>query len=232
MAGTKRDPFKNYSFLVEIDGIASSAFKSVSGLAAKAEVIEYREGSDPVSSWRKLLLPGSVEYPNVRLSRGLTTSRDLWDWWQTVADGSLERRNVSITLLDDARNPDLRWLLRDAWITKFEAPELDASANEVAIETIELAHERLELDTSRTEDDPHGYAVVKAAPNTPSQSLRACARGWTVFSRQNGGARCGAAPRASSSSPRGASAPARPGTPRRSGGRRARRSAPRRAWRA
>jgi phage tail-like protein len=144
-AASRRDPFKNYSFLVEIDGIASSAFKSVSGLVAEAEVIEYREGSDPLSSSRKL--PGRVAYPNVRLSRGLTTSRDLWDWWRTVVDGSLERRNVSITLLDDTRTPVLRWLLRNAWIAKFEAPDLDASANEVAIETIELAHEGLELDT-------------------------------------------------------------------------------------
>jgi phage tail-like protein len=141
----RRDPFKNYSFLVEIDGIASSAFKSVSGLAAEAEVIEYREGSDPVSSSRKL--PGRVRYPNVRLSRGLTTSRDLWDWWQTVVDGTVERRNVAITLLDDSRTPVLRWLLREAWVAKFEGPEFDASKNEVAIETIELAHERLELDT-------------------------------------------------------------------------------------
>ena len=145
MAGARRDPFKNYSFLVEIDGIASSAFKSVSGLAAEAEVIEYREGSDPVSSSRKL--PGRVRYPNVRLSRGLTASRDLWDWWETVVNGTVERRNVAITLLDDSRTPVLRWLLRDAWVAKFEAPELDASANEVAIETLELAHERLELDT-------------------------------------------------------------------------------------
>jgi phage tail-like protein len=145
MAGARRDPFKNYSFLVEIDGIASSAFKSVSGLAAEAEVIEYREGSDPISSSRKL--PGRVRYPNVRLSRGLTTSRDLWDWWETVVNGTVERRNVAITLLDDSRTPVLRWLLRDAWVAKFDAPELDASANEVAIETLELAHERLELDT-------------------------------------------------------------------------------------
>jgi phage tail-like protein len=145
MAGARRDPFKNYSFLVEIDGIASSEFKSVSGLAAEAEVIEYREGSDPISSSRKL--PGRVRYPNVRLSRGLTTSRDLWDWWETVVNGTVERRNVAITLLDDSRTPVLRWLLRDAWVAKFEAPELDASANEVAIETLELAHERLELDT-------------------------------------------------------------------------------------
>jgi phage tail-like protein len=145
MAGARRDPFKNYSFLVEIDRIPSSAFKSVSGLAAEAEVIEYREGSDPISSSRKL--PGRVRYPNVRLSRGLTTSRDLWDWWETVVNGTVERRNVAITLLDDSRTPVLRWLLRDAWVAKFDAPELDASANEVAIETLELAHERLELDT-------------------------------------------------------------------------------------
>jgi phage tail-like protein len=146
MAGARRDPFKNYSFLVEIDGIASSAFKSVSGLAAEAEVIEYREGSDPISSSRKL--PGRVRYPNVRLSRGLTKSRDLWDWWETVVNGTVERRDVAIVLLDDSRNAVLRWVLRDAWIARFEAPaDLDATGNEVAIETIELAHEGFRLVT-------------------------------------------------------------------------------------
>jgi phage tail-like protein len=145
MAGARRDPFKNYSFRVEIDGIQSSAFKSVSGLAAEAEVIEFRQGSDPIGSTRKL--PGRVRYPNVTLKRGLTTSHDLWDWWQTVVDGSLQRRNVLITLLDDQGNEVLRWALFEAWIAKFEAPEFDASKNEVAIESIELAHERLELVT-------------------------------------------------------------------------------------
>jgi phage tail-like protein len=140
----RRDPFKNYSFLVEIDGIASAAFKSVSGLAAEAEVIEYREGSDVLSSSRKL--PGRVRYPNVTLKRGITTSHDLWDWWQTVVDGPVQRRNVAITLLDDSRTPVLRWLLRNAWIAKIEGPNLEAGGNEVAIESIELAHEGLELE--------------------------------------------------------------------------------------
>jgi phage tail-like protein len=144
-ATSRRDPFKNYSFVVEIDGIPSSAFKSVSGLAAEAEVIEYREGSDSLSSSRKL--PGRVRYPNVRLSRGLTTTQDLWDWWRTVVNGTVDRRNVVIVLLDDSRTPVLRWRLHEAWIAKFEAPDLDATGNEVAIETIELAHEGLELDT-------------------------------------------------------------------------------------
>ncbi len=140
----RRDPFKSYSFLVEIDGIASAAFKSVSGLGAEAAVIEYREGSDPVSSSRKL--PGRVTYPNVTLKRGITASRDLWQWWQTVADGAVQRRNVAIVLLDDSRTPVLRWLLRNAWIARIEASELEASKSEVAVESVELAHEGVELE--------------------------------------------------------------------------------------
>jgi phage tail-like protein len=139
----RRDPFKNFRFRVEIDGVVSAGFRSVSGLAAETEVIEYREGGDPFTSVRKL--PGRVRYPNVTLRRGLTTSRDLWDWWQTVRDGALQRRDVRITLLDDAGNEVLRWVLRDAWIAKIEASDLDAQANEVAIESVELAHEGLEL---------------------------------------------------------------------------------------
>ena len=140
----RRDPFKNYSFLVEIDGIASAAFKSVRGLGAEAEVLEYREGRDALSSSRKL--PGRVRYPNVTLTRGITTSLDLWNWWQTVVDGGVERRNVAVVLLDDSRTPVLRWLLRNAWIARIEGPSLHASGNEVAIETVELAHEGLELE--------------------------------------------------------------------------------------
>jgi phage tail-like protein len=146
MALARNDPFKSFSFLVEIDGIASAAFKSVSGLSAEAEVIEYREGADKLTSSRKL--PGRVRYPNVTLMRGLTTSRDLWDWWTTIRDGTLQRRSVAITLLDDAGRPVLRWLLREAWIATIEFSELDASANEVAIESIELAHEGLEHEVA------------------------------------------------------------------------------------
>ncbi|MGH3011631.1 MAG: phage tail protein [Gaiellaceae bacterium] len=140
-ASTRRDPFKNFSFLAEIDGVAAAAFSSVSGLAAEAEVIEYRE----LGGLQSIKLPGRIRYPNVTLRRGLTTSRDLWDWWQTVSDGRPQRRGVLIVLLDDAGQPVLRWSLREAWPVKWELSELDASKNEVAIETLELAHEGLEL---------------------------------------------------------------------------------------
>lgn len=137
----RRDPFKNFSFLVEIDGVAAAAFRSVSGLAAEAEVIEYRELGGPQS----IKLPGRIRYPNVTLRRGLTTSRELWDWWQTVRDGTIQRHTVLIALLDDSGQPVLRWTLREAWPVRWELSELDASKNEIAVETLEIAHERLEL---------------------------------------------------------------------------------------
>ncbi len=141
-APVRHDPFKNYSFVVEIDGISHAAFREVSGLSGEAEVIEYREGGD-VTSTRKL--PGRIRYGNVTLRRGLTTSRELYDWWTTVVHGTLQRRDVAIVLLDDARVEVLRWLLHSAWIAKFEVGELHARGNEVLIESIELAHEGFEL---------------------------------------------------------------------------------------
>ncbi len=144
MATTSRnDPFKDYSFLVEIDGVADTAFSEVSGLSAEAEVIEYREGADKPTSSRKL--PGRVRYGDLTLRRGVTTSRVLFDWWSTVVNGNLQRRNVAVILLDDARKEVRRWLLREAWIRKFEAGPLQAKGNEVLIESIVLTHEGLEL---------------------------------------------------------------------------------------
>ena len=142
MPRARRDPFKSFSFLVEIDGVTAAAFRSVSGLAAEAEVIEFRE----LGGSHSIKLPGRIRYPNVTLRRGLTTSHELWDWWETVRDGTLQRRAVLIALLDDSGQPVLRWTLREAWPVKWELSELDASKNEVAIETLELAHEGLELE--------------------------------------------------------------------------------------
>jgi phage tail-like protein len=142
-APARIDPYRNFRFVVDIDG-NRAGFTSVSGLAAEAEVIEYREGWDGLTSTRKL--PGRVKYPNVTLRRGVTTDRFLWDWWKMILAGTVQRRNVGIILLDDDRNEVLRWSLNEAWIVKIEVSDLDAEGNEVAIESIELAHEGLELE--------------------------------------------------------------------------------------
>src|SRR5687767_2179248 len=99
-APTRHDPYKNFPFRVEIEGLTSTGFAEVSGLSATAEVIEYREGAD-ITSTRKL--PGLIKYANVTLKRGITASRELFDWWMTVVNGNVQRRNVLIVLLDDDR---------------------------------------------------------------------------------------------------------------------------------
>ena len=90
-------------------------------------------------------LPGLTRYANIVLRHGITRP-ELWDWRKNIVDGNPDRRNGSIKLLDDQRNEVLRWNFRDGWICKWEGPTLNAKSNEVAIETIEIAHEGLELD--------------------------------------------------------------------------------------
>ena len=143
--GVKRDnPYLNFNFIVDIGIGDELGFSEAEVPSGEIEVIEYREGADRVNTARKL--PGLAKYPNVTLKRGITGSTDLFEWWKSVRDGQVVRRNVTITLLDEQRQAVYRWLLRNAWPVKIEGPTLNASGNEVAIETLELAHEGLEIE--------------------------------------------------------------------------------------
>ena len=144
MAVQRDNPYLNFNFLVDIGVGDELGFSEVEGLSGEIEVIEYREGADRVNTARKL--PGLTKYPNVTLKRGITGRTDLFEWWKAVRDGQVQRRNVTITLLDEQRQAVLRWHLRDAFPVKIEGPSLNASGNEVAIETLELAHEGLEIE--------------------------------------------------------------------------------------
>jgi phage tail-like protein len=144
VAVQRDNPYLNFNFLVDIGVGDELGFSEVEGLSGEIEVIEYREGADRVNTARKL--PGVTKYPNVTLKRGITGRTDLFEWWKAVRDGQAQRRNVTITLLDEQRQAVLRWHLRDAFPVKIEGPTLNASGNEVAIETLELAHEGLEIE--------------------------------------------------------------------------------------
>ena len=89
-------------------------------------------------------LPGLTKFGNIILRRGVTQDAELWNWRKSVVEGAIDRRNGTIVLLDDQRNEVVRWNFRNGWICKWEGPTLNARANEVAIETIEIAHEGLE----------------------------------------------------------------------------------------
>ena len=137
--GDRKDPYGAYNFIVEIDGITRAGFQECSGLDSSQDPIEYREGNEKSLTVRKL--PGLVKYANISLKWGITDDKELWDWQEKAAEGKVERKNFSIVLLDDAREEKVRWNLREAWPTKWTGPSFNATSTEVAIETLEIAHE-------------------------------------------------------------------------------------------
>ena len=136
--GQRLDPYGNFNFLVEIDGITRAAFQQVSGFDSTIDVIEHREGGENTTP-RKL--PGMTKYSNISLKWGLTDDRDLYDWHRQAVLGNIQRKNGSIILLDRQGNEKMRWNFVNAWPSKWDGPDFNAEGNDVAIETLELAHE-------------------------------------------------------------------------------------------
>ncbi|MCP5013279.1 MAG: phage tail protein [Aestuariibacter sp.] len=141
----RMDPITGYSFRVEIDGITRAGFKDCSGLESSQEANTYREGTDRGMTLRKI--PGMVTYGDITLSRGVTTDSELWVWRRIVMGGVAARRNLSIVLMNEKGEDAIRWNVRHAWPTKWSGPSMDATSDEVAIETLELTHEGFEVDS-------------------------------------------------------------------------------------
>jgi phage tail-like protein len=137
MAGRK-DPYRAYNFLVEIDGITRAGFRECSGLDSTQAPIEYREGGEIITV-RKI--PGLIAYSSIVLKWGISDDKDLWEWRLKTMEGKVERKNGSIILLDDTGTEKIRWNFREAWATKWTGGSFNATGNEVLIEQIDLAHE-------------------------------------------------------------------------------------------
>ena len=138
----RNDPYAQYNFILEIEGTTVAGFAEVGGLMMEQDIIEYREGSD-TATVRKL--PGLRKYGNISLKRGYTQNRELWDWRKTTIDGTTERKSGAIILRDEAGEAALRWEFREGWVSKYEGPALKATANEAAMESIEIAVEDVQL---------------------------------------------------------------------------------------
>ena len=135
------DPYRNYHFLVEIDGLVQAGFSECSGFGSNLEVIEYREGGD-AATVRKL--PGKASYPDISLKWGIADSTELYEWHRAALNGQIQRKNGSIILLDRQGQETVRWNFFNAWPAKWTGPTFNAEGNDVSIETLELAHEGLE----------------------------------------------------------------------------------------
>ena len=137
---TRIDPYGNFNFLVEIQGIAPASFSECSGLSTSVDVVEYREGGD--HTLRKL--PGLARAGDITLKRGVTQSHELQDWHKNILNGVPDRRNGSIVLQDSARVEVVRWSFFNAFPRKWEGPDLNGKGNDIAIETLTICCERLE----------------------------------------------------------------------------------------
>jgi phage tail-like protein len=138
------DPYINYNFRVEIDGITRAGFKEVSGLESSIDVIEYREGGDNTTTQKK---PGMARYTNLMFRRGVTDDTDMWTWhlqW-IKGDPAATRKQGFIVLYDrDGTTEKARWHFLNAWPVKWTGPSFNAEGKEMAIESLEIAHEGLE----------------------------------------------------------------------------------------
>lgn len=138
------DPLPAFIFRVEIPGLKTGFFKSVGGLAMETEVVEYREGGDNPGPIRKLA--GPTHFANIRLTRGFTGDQSLYNWFLQTQKPNPVRVTGRIIMLDTRLNPVAVFRFVNGFPVKWEGPLLDASTNDTAIETIEIAHEGLVPD--------------------------------------------------------------------------------------
>lgn len=136
-------PLPKFHFQVEWGG-STAAFSEVTGLEVETEMIEYRDGANP--EYSKQRMPGMQKYSNITMKRGIfAANNEFFDWWNSVTLNKIERRDLTISLLNEEHEPVMVWNVKNAWPTKIQSTDLKADGNEVALETIEVAHEGLSI---------------------------------------------------------------------------------------
>ena len=136
----RTDPYRNFRFRVELDGIQSAAFAEATIPDTTTDPVDYREGTDPTHQKK---LSGLTKYGNVTLKKGISDNMELYDWRKNIeASGAgKNRKNISLILIDEEGNDKSRWDIVEAWPTKYDPSDFSAKGNEVLIETLEIVHE-------------------------------------------------------------------------------------------
>jgi phage tail-like protein len=135
------EPYRSYNFRLDINGVTQGHFTECSGPGVKVEALSYREAGNNQIVHR---LPGRVQYADVTLKYGLSSSRELFDWLMNAVNGNVTRQNVTVTMLDSTGAADvMHWDLINAWPAEWHGALLDALGHEVAIESITLVYEQI-----------------------------------------------------------------------------------------
>lgn len=136
----RKDPYRGARYRLEIDGITQAGFSEATIPDTTQDPIEYREGNEP-NTVRKI--PGLTKYGNITLKWGITDSMDLYNWRKQVEDGQIAkaRKTIAIVIINDEGKDASRWEFGEAWPTKYDAPDLNATGSDIAVETLEICHE-------------------------------------------------------------------------------------------
>jgi phage tail-like protein len=143
------DPYPSFNFELVVTGISNDgkavkgSFMEVGGLGVEITPIEYRNGSEDITV-RKI--PGLKKFTNLTLKWGITGDLTFWNWVVEGMNGLVQRAPVAVVLLDENRNEVMRWNFTRAWPCKWTGPGMNAKNNEIAIETLEIAHEGMAVD--------------------------------------------------------------------------------------
>ena len=136
-------PMPKFRFEVDLGTeLTGVAFQEVSGMDVENQIIEYRASGSPLFSTEKM--PGLAKYGNVTMKRGVfVNDNTFWNWHAEIAMNTIKRRTVTIRLLDESGKATMQWTLNDAWPTKITSTDLKSDGNEVAVDTLEIAHNGL-----------------------------------------------------------------------------------------
>lgn len=141
-------PMPKFRFEVDLGTeLKGVAFQEVSGMDAETQIIEYRASNNPLFSTEKM--PGITKYGNVTMKRGVfVNDNTFWNWYNEIKMNTIKRRVVLIKLLDEGGKVTMQWTLSNAWPTKITSTDLKSDGNEVAVDTIEIAHEQLTVSNA------------------------------------------------------------------------------------
>jgi phage tail-like protein len=150
--GSKQDetwPMPKFRFEVDLGTeLKGVAFQEVSGMDVETQIIEYRKSNSPLFSTEKM--PGIAKYGNITMKRGVfVNDNTFWNWHQEIKMNVIKRRTILIKLLDESGQVTMQWELKNAWPTKITSMDLKSDGNEVAVDTIEIAHEQLIIINGR-----------------------------------------------------------------------------------
>jgi len=145
MADDIKWPLPKFYFSVQLGDDKDVTFQEVSGLQTDTKVIEYRHGNSP--NFYTIKMPGLTSVGNVTMKKGIfSKDTKFFSWFsETRKRETFKRRVIVINLLDEGGNPKMTWTLNNAWPTKITGTDFKSDGNDVAVESIEVAYEWLEV---------------------------------------------------------------------------------------